>query len=118
MLWSSVNKRQHFQWVSATEALLILLRRQRVIKDAIAKRLHSGVHKSLLTADPGLKNVLYNKEINGLRWSSVCMVSPLNRKMWKTKTQIVDFFFVIIPLIIKIIQKKNIRTQLRKILKF
>ena len=67
MLWSSVNKRQHFQWVSATEALLILLRRQRVIKDAIAKRLHSGVHKSLLTADPGLKNVLYNKEINGLR---------------------------------------------------
>ena len=64
-LWSSVKKRQHFQWVSTTEALLILLRRQRVIKDA--KRLHSGVHKSLLTADPGLKNVLYNKEINGLR---------------------------------------------------
>ena len=63
-LWSSVNS------LSATEALLILLRRQRVIKDAIAKRLHSGipgVHKSLLTADPGLKNVLYNKEINGLR---------------------------------------------------
>ena len=46
MLWSSVNKRQHFQWVSATEALLILLRRQRFIKDAIAKWLHSGVHKS------------------------------------------------------------------------
>ena len=57
-LWSSVKKRQHFQCVSATEALLILLRGQRVIKDAIAKRLHSGipgVHKSLLTADPGLK---------------------------------------------------------------
>ena len=66
-LWSSVKKRQHFQCVSATEALLILLRRQRVIKDTIAKRLHSGVHKSLLTADPGLKYVLYNKEINGLR---------------------------------------------------
>ena len=69
-LWSSVKKSQHFQCVSATEALLILLRRQRVIKDAIAKRPHSGipgVHKSLLTADPGLKNVLYNKDINGLR---------------------------------------------------
>ena len=51
MLWSSVKKRQHFQCISATEALLIL-------KDAIAKRLHSGipgVHKSLLRADPGLK---------------------------------------------------------------
>ena len=34
---------------------MCILRRQRVIKDAIAKRLHSGVHKSLLTADPGLK---------------------------------------------------------------
>ena len=68
-LWSSIKKRRHFHCVSATEALLILLRRQRVI-NAIAKRLHSGipgVHKSLLTADPGLKNVLYNKEINGLR---------------------------------------------------
>ena len=54
-LWSSVKTRQHFQCVSATEALLILLSMQRVIKDAIAKRLHSGVHKSLLTADPGLK---------------------------------------------------------------
>ena len=68
-LWSSVKKRQHFKCVSATEALLILLRRQRVIKDAIAKRLHSGipgVHKSSLTADPGLQ-MYSNKEINGLR---------------------------------------------------
>ena len=63
------KEKSTFQCVSATEALLIILRRQRVIKDANAKRLHSGVHKSLLTADPGLK-MYSNKQlhfVNGLR---------------------------------------------------